>query len=90
MLQLQEINSKYNMRVNFLNDGTIKTILRKFILQFINGNDFQYRIIRRIIGTQEFLHKIKQSDLVMCRLCGQCCETITHLFLVCNRINSLW
>ena len=51
---------------------------------------FQYRIIRRILGTQEFLHKIKQSDSDICRLCGQCCETITHLFVVCNRVNSLW
>ena len=51
---------------------------------------FQYRIIQRILGKQEFLHKIKQSDLDICQLCGQCCETITHLFLVCNRVNSLW
>ena len=51
---------------------------------------FQYRIIRRILGTQEFLHKIKQSDSDICRLCGQYCETITHLFVVCNKVNSLW
>ena len=164
MLQLQEINRKYNMRVNFLNYFTIRTTLRKFILQFINGDEFladtpnipfhmhiyikplkggrylyhilndctgdpsdceqkwcqklnqdhdinfwkqiykinfftiydnsviwfQYRIIRRILGTQEFLHKIKQSDSDICRLCGQYCETITHLFVVCNKVNSLW
>ena len=51
---------------------------------------FQYRIIRRILGIQDILHKIKQCDSDICRLCGQCCETIAHLFVVCNRVNSLW
>ena len=40
MLQLQEINSKYNTSVNFFNYFAIRTILRKFILQFTNGTDF--------------------------------------------------
>ena len=40
VLQLQEMNSKYNLSINFFNYFTIRTILRKFILQFINGTDF--------------------------------------------------
>ena len=34
--------------------------------------------------------KIKMSDSDICQLCGQCCETITHLFVGYNRVGSLW
>ena len=51
---------------------------------------FHYRITQRILGTQEFLYQIKQSDSDICRFCGQCCETIIHLFVGCNRVDSLW
>ena len=36
------------------------------------------------------MHKIKQSDSDICLLCDQCCETITHLFVGCNRVDILW
>ena len=42
---------------------------------------FQYRILHRILGVQDFLFKIKISKTDKCRLCGEQKETIKHIFL---------
>ena len=45
---------------------------------------FQYRIISRILGTNQSLYKFKISDTPLCRLCNQYPETLIHLFVTCN------
>ena len=46
---------------------------------------FQYRIISRILGTNQSLYKFKISDTPLCRLCNQYPETLIHLFVTCNK-----
>ena len=38
----------------------------------------------------EFLRKIKISDSDSCRLCGQHCETVTHILVYCSKVAKLW
>ena len=51
---------------------------------------FQFRIIHRILFTNELLYKLKlvQSDL--CSFCHIQCETIVHLFCECTLSNNIW
>ena len=51
---------------------------------------FQYRIIYRILGTNEYLYKLKLTSSNLCRLCSQDSESIEHLFLHCNNVIILW
>ena len=51
---------------------------------------FQYRILHRIIATNDLLYKqlIKQDDL--CSFCGLLTEKIEHLFWHCNVVVEFW
>ena len=51
---------------------------------------FQYRILFKILGTNEYLKKLKISQTNECRLCKQAPETIIHLFTKCSKSNQLW
>ena len=51
---------------------------------------FQYRIIHRILGTNEFLFKIRQKDNDKCIFCKEFTETIQHIFWTCPKISELW
>ena len=51
---------------------------------------FQYRILHRILGTRNLLHKLKITDNSNCRLCNQASETILHLFVECPKSQILW
>ena len=51
---------------------------------------FQYRVLQRIIGVQEWLIKTKVTDNSDCRLCNEHTESIAHLFSECKILNDLW
>ena len=51
---------------------------------------FQYRILRRILGTNDLLCKLKMSQSHLCRLCGEHPESIRHLFSNCSKSVELW
>ena len=51
---------------------------------------FQYRIIHRILGTNEFLFKIKQKDNDKCTFCNEFTESIHHIFWSCPKVSELW
>ena len=50
----------------------------------------QYRIIKRILGTNYYLKKTKISDSDLCRNCNKEIETLVHLFYDCNKVSILW
>ena len=50
----------------------------------------QYRIIYRIIGTKNYLYKLKLSNDCVCSLCSDCNETIIHLFVHCEKAKTFW
>ena len=49
----------------------------------------QYRILFRILGTRQFLHKIKKSSTSSCRLCKENEETLIHMFDECEKVAPL-
>ena len=67
----------------------------KFRICFKTINDpfykwFQYRVLHRILGTQENLNKMGISDSPNCLLCGENVETLIHLFVLCTKSKVLW
>ena len=51
---------------------------------------FQYRHLNRILGTNEYLVKIKQKVNANCNSSKKETESITHLFIECNFVKSFW
>ena len=81
----QKLSTNYNM-----NDW--KTF---FSIPFTVTNDrkmqwFQIRILHRIIGTNDFLYKIKYIENNLCTFCRQKAETIEHLFWECGLSKTVW
>ena len=59
----------------------------------VKNNDLiwmQYRIIYRIIGTKDYLYKLKLSNDCACSLCSDYNETIIHLFVHCEKAKTFW
>ena len=59
----------------------------------INDNTIiwlQYRIMKRILGTNHYLKKTKISDSDACRICHKEPETLVHLFFDCSKVTELW
>ena len=50
----------------------------------------QYRILYRILGTNDLLFKIKNHDDGKCCLCKQSTETILHLLVQCENVKKFW
>ena len=51
---------------------------------------FQYKCINRIISTNLYLYKIKQSETNVCRLCHEAEESLMHLFVFCPKTLDFW
>ena len=51
---------------------------------------FQYRVIHRLLGTKQYLHKIHYTDSSLCSLCSNDPETMVHLFLECEISKIFW
>ena len=80
-------------KINFsINDKIWQNIFKACIKSVID-NDlvwFQYKILFNILDTNEYLYKIKISNSNLCRLCGECPETILLLFAQCKEVQNLW
>ena len=51
---------------------------------------FQYRIMHRIIATNDLLMKMNIRQNNLCTFCNQEIEKIEHLFWHCNIVNQFW
>ena len=51
---------------------------------------FQYRLINRILGTNDYLTKIKIKNNPNCVFCNKDPETISHLFTECDIVKMFW
>ena len=51
---------------------------------------FQYKILNRILSTNNYLMKCKLKETSLCTFCNETKETIIHLFWDCSQIRSLW
>ena len=51
---------------------------------------FQYKMLHRIIATNDLQNKMKIKDSNLCTFCEQQPETLEHLFAECRYSNELW
>ena len=51
---------------------------------------FQYKLLNRIVYINKLLHKIKLLDTSLCTFCGECEESLEHLFLHCRFSKNFW
>lgn len=51
---------------------------------------FQYRIIHRILATNDFLLKLRVREDNLCTFCGLLPEKIEHLFWHCHVVTEFW
>ena len=51
---------------------------------------FQFKINHNILYTNEKLHKIGKSQTSLCENCNKEIETLTHLFVNCEKISHFW
>ena len=52
--------------------------------------NFQFQLIHRKIATQIFLYKIGISTSSMCTFCENHEQTLSHLFVNCEKVRSFW
>ena len=51
---------------------------------------FQFKILNRIIYTNQLLNKMRLTDTSLCTFCGECEESLEHLFLHCKVTKDFW
>ena len=52
--------------------------------------ELQYKILHRILYTNEMLFRFKKVDSPSCDLCGIELETVEHLFFSCTKVSAFW
>ena len=52
--------------------------------------EFQYKILHRILYTNEMLFRFKKVDSPSCDRCGIELETVEHLFFSCTKVSAFW
>ena len=72
------------------NQSNYWPLVYKICFKCIQDNNlswFQYRIMFKILGTKEYLKKVKISETSDCGLCKQSAESIVYLFHECDQAN---
>lgn len=52
--------------------------------------NFQYKYLKRIIPTNQFLNKCKLVSSSLCDFCSMEIETLNHLFWECRYVQCFW
>ena len=87
------LNKKWKNELNCKIEEQSWTKIFTICFKVINNKNliwFQYRIIHKILGTEELLHKMSIKNNGKCRLCDNCPETLIHLFCLCPQVAILW
>ena len=68
-------------------------LIFKICFEIVHNNNlkwFQLKILYRILGTNEYLHKIGLKESPHCLRCPNENENILHLFARCSEVKSFW
>ena len=52
--------------------------------------DFQYKLIHRILSTNSFLYKYGLKETELCTFCTETKESLVHIFWECNYVRNFW
>ena len=87
------MKQSWNKDLNtFINEGQWNLIFRVRFKTLQNNSLiwFQLKILYRILGTNQYLHKIGLSDSPLCSRCNTTSESILHLLSQCNESRIFW
>ena len=87
------MKQSWNKDLNtFINEGQRNLIFRVCFKTLQNNSLtwFQSKMLYRILGTNQYLHKIGLSDSPLCSRCNATSETILHLLAQCNESRNFW
>ena len=87
------MKQSWNKDLNtFINEGQWNLIFRVCFKTLQNNSLiwFQLKILYRILGTNQYLHKIGLSDSPLCSRCNTTSESILHLLSQCNESRNFW
>ena len=90
---LANLTEKWNRELYCQLDEKLWSKIFTTCFKVIYDNDiiwFQFRIIHRILATQELLYKMSIKAEQKCLLCNEVPETLIHLFCQCPNVKSLW
>ena len=82
-----DIEFNQNINDNFWKnsyEACFKTLKENYLIWF------QFKILTRILGTQDLLFKMNISNNQSCNLCKEANETMVHLFIECKVTKNLW
>ena len=91
--KMVKIVQKWNLDLAKNWDSGLWKIVYKICFFTIDENVlkwFQYKVIRRILGTNVQLKKTRISSSDLCRICGQHSESLVHIFYECDQVKELW
>ena len=77
-----------NLPLNFKWDNTYNICYK--ITQDTKLHWLQYRLLHRILSTNQFLCKIGIKEDNLCTFCNNSPETLIHIFWECPIINNFW
>ena len=60
------------------------------LLQDTKLQDFQYKLIHRILITNFFLYKCRLKETELCTFCTETKESLVHIFWECNYVRNFW
>ncbi len=88
-MQLRNMHSLY-----YIMEWKKYYALPRKITKYVKMQEFQYKVLHRILPTNHRLFKMKKKGIPSvespnCRLCGQD-ETLTHMLLYCPKIQHIW
>jgi hypothetical protein len=52
--------------------------------------DFQYKLVHRILITNSFLYKCGLKETELCTFCTETKESLVHIFWECNYVRNFW
>ena len=87
------LNEKWKNELNCIIEEQSWSKIFTICFKVINNENliwFQYRIIHKILGTEELLYKMSIKSNRKCLLCDNSPETLIHLFCLCPQVAILW
>ena len=85
--------SKWCIQLNMQFEVDTWRLIYKICFKTIFDNSyiwFQFRILHKILGTNDYLYKLNIQNSSNCGICGLEPETDTHLFMMCEKVLELW
>ena len=87
------MKKSWNKNLNtFINEGQWNLIFRVCFKTLQNNSLiwFPLKILNRILGTNQYLHKIGLSDSPLCSRCNTTSKSILHLLAQYNESRNFW